>query len=124
MNSVSKSCLRCGSQDLPHQYLPIPFCQPCRNFRREEQTKATAKVNKFLIFTGLIPKAKERICVDCGDKAHDYDHRDYTEPLNVVPVCRSCNILRGPAYDSHFRPGSELDAYMGKRIAKSQRVAA
>lgn len=30
----------------------------------------------------------------------DYDHRDYTKPLSVEPVCRSCNKLRGPAIGS------------------------
>jgi hypothetical protein len=36
-------------------------------------------------------------CVDCGAPAVQYDHRDYNEPLKVEPVCRSCNVIRGPA---------------------------
>lgn len=37
------------------------------------------------------------ICVDCGGTAVCYDHRDYAAPLNVDPVCRKCNVRRGPA---------------------------
>lgn len=36
-------------------------------------------------------------CVDCGDQAIQYDHRDYNKPLKVKPVCRSCNRKRGKA---------------------------
>lgn len=35
-------------------------------------------------------------CVDCGAVAEVYDHRDYSKPLDVQPVCRSCNLKRGP----------------------------
>lgn len=37
-------------------------------------------------------------CVDCGKGAHCYDHRDYTKPLAVEPVCIRCNRLRGPGF--------------------------
>lgn len=36
-------------------------------------------------------------CVDCGAVANEYDHRDYSRPLEVDPVCGRCNKLRGPA---------------------------
>jgi len=36
-------------------------------------------------------------CVDCGNPASVYDHRDYLKPLEVDPVCRVCNSKRGPA---------------------------
>lgn len=36
-------------------------------------------------------------CTDCGKPATEYDHRDYRKPLDVEPVCRSCNLKRGPA---------------------------
>lgn len=40
-------------------------------------------------------------CVDCGkNPAIEYDHRDYTRPLEVDPVCQSCNQLRGMAIDT------------------------
>ena len=45
---------------------------------------------------GLLPKLDGSIpCVDCGAPAVNYDHRDYLRPLDVHPVCRSCNWRRG-----------------------------
>lgn len=36
-------------------------------------------------------------CVDCGAVATQYEHRNYGRPLDVEPVCRTCNVRRGPA---------------------------
>lgn len=36
-------------------------------------------------------------CMDCGAPEAQYDHRDYNRPLDVEPVCGSCNRNRGPA---------------------------
>ena len=43
-----------------------------------------------------LSKVKTR-CTDCNARATQYDHRDYNHPLDVEPVCRSCNRRRGPA---------------------------
>jgi hypothetical protein len=49
---------------------------------------------------GKLPRLNGSIqCVDCGAPAEDYDHREYARPLDVQPVCRSCNLRRGPASD-------------------------
>jgi hypothetical protein len=53
------------------------------------------RAGKLPRLDGLIP------CRDCGRPARCYDHRAYARPLDVVPVCISCNKLRGPAVDSH-----------------------
>lgn len=42
-------------------------------------------------------KTNHVACVDCGARANAYDHRDYNKPLEVVPVCGSCNFRRGHA---------------------------
>ncbi len=44
-----------------------------------------------------LPRPEELKCFDCEKQAQVYDHRNYSKPLEVVPVCRSCNALRGPA---------------------------
>lgn len=46
---------------------------------------------------GNLPHAKTQKCADCGGAACEYEHRDYNKPLDVVPICRRCNLLRGPA---------------------------
>lgn len=38
-------------------------------------------------------------CVDCKRwPATVYEHRDYSKPLDVEPVCHNCNMKRGPAF--------------------------
>lgn len=68
---------------------------------RNTASRAVAKA----IESGLLERPGKFSCVDCGRKASQYDHRDYTKPLSVEPVCRSCNVMRGPAdVWSHFEP--------------------
>jgi len=59
-------------------------------------TSAGNIVNK-MVRDGTIPSPSQMQCVDCGKQAAHYDHRDYSKPLQVDPVCRSCNAKRGPA---------------------------
>lgn len=73
-------------------------CSQCSSAVGMARVKAIKVVTKA-VKTGEIKKAKECACVDCGKPAIDYDHREYLKPLNVVPVCRSCNLKRGPAID-------------------------
>ena len=61
---------------------------------------------------GLLPKASDLVCVDCGVAAVEYDHRDYNRPLAVEPVCRSCNLFRGPG----ILPNDFIEYASGKGI--------
>lgn len=36
-------------------------------------------------------------CADCGGRAVLWEHRDYLKPVDVEPVCKPCNVRRGPA---------------------------
>ena len=48
---------------------------------------------------GILPIPDGSIdCTDCDAKAIEYDHRNYFKPLDVEPVCRSCNLMQGPGY--------------------------
>lgn len=73
--------------------------------KKSGATKALSKV-KYAIKKGRLLSLKNNyiLCVDCGKRATQYDHRDYSKPLDVKPVCRSCNLYRGPA-----RPIIEVD---------------
>lgn len=46
---------------------------------------------------GDLKPIRECVCVDCGAPARHYDHRDYNKPVDVEPVCKSCNARRPPA---------------------------
>ena len=67
------------------------------------------------IWLGLIPSARRlnTACEDCGKVAECYDHRDYTEPLMVVPVCFACNKRRGQGYPQLDGPILDVE-WVGK----------
>ena len=65
------------------------------------QERAQAAVYKAVLNGSLINlKETYTACLDCGNRAMVYDHRDYRRPLDVDPVCVGCNTARGPA-DGH-----------------------
>lgn len=75
-------------------------CWPCwrtRDVARMAIRQRAANLVAKAIKAGELQRPGAFSCVDCGRPAMHYDHRDYTKPLNVVPVCRSCNVMRGPA---------------------------
>jgi len=51
----------------------------------------------YAIQKGVLPSLKKNLipCSDCGERATQYDHRDYNKPLDVSPVCLLCNQKRG-----------------------------
>lgn len=61
--------------------------------------RATQKVHRAVLQGRLKNLKKEEIvCVDCKvNRAVCYDHRNYSKPLCVDPVCHDCNLRRGPA---------------------------
>ena len=95
MSAVPLTCRDCG-QPASTQRRPTKVCRPCWTVYFAQMKAANAAVCKAK-GRGEIPRASEFKCVDCGQQAKDWDHRDYSKPLDVMPVCRSCNIRRGPA---------------------------
>jgi hypothetical protein len=85
------------------------LCNPCYAEHQKDCVAAIKEVRKAIARGDLKP-AKGQPCVDCGKDARDLEHRDYTMPLDVVPVCRSCNLKRGTAYDSVYRPPHQFPA--------------
>ena len=75
-----------------------------RYLRMAARNRVAAKV-----YHGKLPKATDFECVDCGEPAQEYDHRDYTKPLEVDPVCRSCHVERGDGYPAIDSDKVEVD---------------
>jgi hypothetical protein len=100
MNRTFK-CMRCNSQSTRHTQAQ-DVCESCQKEHLKEGSKASAILNNY-IKKHAFSKATEKLCVDCGCRAHVHDHRDYTKPLEVDPVCFSCNSIRGMALDSKLR---------------------
>lgn len=68
------------------------------SFRAQLQRSAYEIVQKAIKAGKLVDLVENEIaCVDCGERARTYDHRDYARPLDVEPVCHKCNAGRGEA---------------------------
>lgn len=88
---MSPLCLECGAVKLHPRNARCELCYPKHTTRMFAVRACVAKAIK----DGLIPRADSCVCVDCGSSAQVHDHRDYNKPLQVDPVCRSCNYKRG-----------------------------
>jgi hypothetical protein len=69
---------------------------PIYDLNRSPQREAHYQVARA-IRLGNLPHPSNFPCADCGGAAKEYDHRDYSKPLDVAPVCRGRNARRGPA---------------------------
>lgn len=88
------TCVRCGRDFVRHPQATM--CASCRDSYLADARRAMVAVARA-VKEGTLPKLTGDVpCVDCGQPAWHYDHRDYALPLDVVPVCRRCNRLRGP----------------------------
>lgn len=96
------ACLVCGVPFVK-KHGNTRFCIKCESARMKVQAAAMGKVHAAIKY-GRLPSYLGKLCVDCGAPAQCHDHRDYSRPLDVEPVCWSCNRRRGPA---HWQPTSE-----------------
>ena len=100
-------CEACGSDITSRPTISV-FCLDCYDERQKifqrlhaQKRKLRAKAHAQVaaaIKDGHIHRLDGSVdCTDCGKPAAHYDHRDYNRPLEVEPVCASCNLQRGPA---------------------------
>ena len=61
--------------------------------RDREKVLARSKVRVYWK-RGKLPAPTECMCLDCGIQATEYHHEDYSKPLEVIPLCKSCHIKR------------------------------
>lgn len=62
---------------------------------RQEAAYAVRQAMKSGVLVNLYRDYHEIQCSDCDRKASCWDHRDYSRPLDVEPVCHGCNNRRG-----------------------------
>ena len=90
-------CAQC-SVYIPRERWARMFCIPCaaQRYLRNGRIKAGQLLHREIL-AGRIPRPDTMACTDCGAHATQYDHRDYSKPFDVEPVCGSCNMRREPA---------------------------
>jgi len=107
-NVKSRPCAICANPlDRVPKAARINICLRCAFVTNVIQKTAAGAVAQA-VKAGRMPRARERFCVDCARPASDYDHREYSKPLAVEPVCRRCNLRRGPALDLYALARSRL----------------
>src|SRR5882762_7884341 len=83
---------------------------PTGRYKATQKDYAHNRIH-HLYRTGLIPRARELECFDCGKQAAEYDHYagyDGENAEKVQPVCQSCHkkreIERGIRQRVFYRP--------------------
>ena len=85
------------------------------------KSSASHRITKLAVLAGILPTLDGSIqCSDCDEPATEYDHRDYMKPLDVAPVCRSCNCVRGSALN-HTKPTTGNEVF-DKKIKLERRL--
>lgn len=106
-----RACPVCSKPMLGYHNGNSRMCRTCSVATFPIQIRALGAVTRA-VASGALPRPSTMPCADCGGLASCYEHRDYTKPLEVVPICRRCNQARGQAYPR--TPGSiqhiDLDA--------------
>lgn len=90
----TKPCKRCKVPYLGA--VQSQYCKPCRPIVSNARQNAYYHLGKA-IARGDIVHPSTLKCRDCGGGATSYEHRNYSEPLRVDPICFSCNKRRGAA---------------------------
>lgn len=89
-------CIVCGRR-VEASHGSRKYCGPCSNPKIGKPLAHKAReIAALARRTGKLPSFEGVKCVNCGEPATQYDHRDYRKPLEVEPVCRLCNNRRGP----------------------------
>ena len=94
----TNECRRCGHTWVPRGEAPPAQCPKCKSTKWAEtvpQSGAHSLVAQAIRRGDLPALDGSTFCMDCGEPATCYDHRDYNYPLLVDPVCHKCNRQRG-----------------------------
>lgn len=95
---AKRNCANCGLEIPTTRRRGTPYCSAQCAIEVVGIAQKAGAVVRSAIRTGRLPRLDGSVmCVDCGNPARHYEHRDYTKPIDVVPVCQSCNRKRGPA---------------------------
>lgn len=116
------NCIDCGAS-IAKRHGRARSCRRC-GVARHLASARTGHMVKAAIRAGYLhPLDGSIYCVDCGATAEVYDHRDYSRPLVVEPVCRSCNCRRGPGAPVESEYLRRADEALERRRAWQRRWA-
>lgn len=98
-HSSCRACVEAARARIAAEPKVRPKPKAVRRRRTGQEIKLREAAHRFVavaVRCGFLSKLDgSQPCVDCGHPATCYEHRDYARPLDVEPVCRSCNATRG-----------------------------
>lgn len=113
-------CVTCGAEARFYDF--AGECKACKTARVRRYRPLAQKAHRLVRdarLAGQLQALDGRVlCVDCKcEPAAVYDHRSYAKPLEVDPVCRPCNVKRGPAIEvvPHLSP---IARYLRRSLAR------
>src|SRR4051812_32736798 len=89
--TVTKTCAGCLKEFVPGRGGPTFYCVSCKSQTITRRSSIQSMVKTAIRRGQLAPLNPDTKCVDCGEPAKGYEHRDWQKPLEVVPICTSCN---------------------------------
>lgn len=92
---MTKTCMHC-QKPVVGRHLSCVMCKQCSQEHYRRRCVASSILYRA-VKSGKVQAARIHKCADCDSPASRYDHRDYSQPLHVAPVCAACNSKRGPA---------------------------
>ena len=95
-------CFHCGGS-LGKRDAQALLCWSCVAISKAHRVDCTTAVSRA-VKSGQLADPATLQGSDCEKPARWYDHRDYSKPLDVEPVCAGCNRRRGPG----LLPGTPL----------------
>lgn len=98
-------CSKCGGTVIWRDYggnnrLPPRYCRPCHAAYmrewREAHPDGYTKKHKARAIAGVYRRRKKLVaieaCESCGDPTAEMHHLDYDRPLEVLWLCRRCDV--------------------------------
>lgn len=115
----SRSVVKMIKTRLENRAKGLHVSRDCRTPEQLSWRLAVGELTKKAVRLGLLPKLDGSIlCVDCDHRsAICYDHRDYSQPLLVAPVCRNCNASRGKGQMPKPQVFASVPKPLGKKAA-------
>src|SRR5262245_37800524 len=123
---VSRECSGCGG-DLANRHGKQRYCKSCHaawmrkhrpkhsELSENARLRANARsLSRYYFTRGII---KKTLCADCGSTESQRHHEDYTKPLDVIWLCRSCHLKRHQS-QTHGLGLPSLNSLKSKMVAQ------
>jgi hypothetical protein len=113
-NPLLAKCCRCGYEWVTKNkkvktcsWCRSPYWNKARNSYEYFAMRKWANEKVFQAMSkGFLSKPSNFKCKDCNRQAQEWEHRNYSRPFFIEPVCHRCNTKRGKT-KNHYESGQQ-----------------